>query len=75
MKKKKRKSASKQLLYNRADAARLLGISVRQIEVLEKDFGLLEPVRLTPSPTGKVLYRRSELMRLARGNAAEARHG
>jgi hypothetical protein len=60
-----------QLLYSRAQAARLLGnVCVMTVVRLEKR-GLLTPVRLDRrSKSGQVFYRHSDLIALVNGRAS-----
>jgi len=62
---------TEQILFTRAQVARLIGASVATVVRLERD-GRLKPVRLTSRSTGQVYFRRADVLALAEGgNNAE----
>jgi hypothetical protein len=52
------------LLVTREQAGRLLGCSPSSIIRLEREEGLLEPIRLRRSPNARVMYRRADIEKL-----------
>lgn len=56
-------SEVKQIFFSRSQAARLIGVGVTTVRRLEQS-GRLKAVRLTSSPTGRVYFKRADVLAL-----------